>query len=796
MFQSLRGFRSGGQGSITNFTSSFSSASGSLGHSTLDLPTEAPRRHGRGSSPAPKMPSSFGSEGTTASLRSNMVTGGGNILDLTDLESPGELLGKGCYGSVFQRREISTGHIRAVKEVKKRDDWNDERMRKEAEVLQQLDHPHVLRIFAWYADAQTVYMVMEYCAGGELVQAVSLAKASGELMPEAWPAIAMRQVFEAIAYCHAKGIIHKDLKSGNLLLLNDRQERCGLFKISPHVIVADLGLADQFRTSRVFPPLPSWSHQKVAGTPSTMSPEVWRGTCGPKADIWSLGCVMFELLTGRLPFKLPPSAKDRCDAEAWLEVHRAGPPWGSLHYSKEAKDLCRLLLTFKERTRPAARECLRHSWFMKAAELNDKEAQTELLRNVCDAVLRWRDKNPMQRALCLKLALDSPIVNRFASVFSLFDVDNSGTLSQAELIRALVDMKVAESTATRVARALDVNDDGSCEYLEFVAACLSSLDDQFEEMLKVEFTALDWQGRGELGARDMAPLLNKLQPLAADHGIELQDLDINGDGVICYSEFCNYFGASSVECWKPTLAMPPPIGSGQSGISGEDQNQGYDRQFSGTSGDDDKWGYSRRTSGTSTETVAEASQAASASTNHISRVDRAQKDKTKYTSQDRAPKDSPPKQVSTKESLDRKVAPRRKSAERGRQLQPRQGKTETSRTESVGETEDVEVNQCSEPLSMAAKCRQEIRSSVAAGERVNRQRAATYLPEAPEVLYIQGPAAMLEQVSPSYMSRSGSAKVLAPPASTATMLGPIVRDMAQGTLLGNTRSRVPNLVTL
>lgn len=401
--------------------------------------------------------------------------------------------------------------------------------------MRNLDHPHILRIFGWAQDCSSIFMIMESCDGGELLGAVKKARYKFNDMPEVWASTVMRQILEAMAYCHAKGVVHKDLKSGNILLLN-RATPETLFVQPPHGVVADLGLCE-ICGSTDWCGLTKRGHQ-VAGTASTMAPEVWKGNCGPKCDIWSLGCVLFELFASRLPFKAPEGTG--WQKNVWLQLHQKGPDWHAMCCAgKQARDLCGQMLTIKERNRPTALVCLQHPWFDACAEF---AASFEDIRKVCEAARLWPERSHMQRALCLKLAAEQNATSRFAAIFSSFDADRSGTLSQAELIAALQKLGVDESTAKKTAVALDYDGDGTCEYLEFAAACLSSLGDPFDEMLWHEFKALDFRGQGQLTTKAMAPLFEKLTPLVLSRKLKIPNLDTDGDGLVNFEEFCTFFG--------------------------------------------------------------------------------------------------------------------------------------------------------------------------------------------------------------------------------------------------------------
>jgi Ca2+-binding EF-hand superfamily protein len=267
-----------------------------------------------------------------------------------------------------------------------------------------------------------------------------------------------------------------------------------------------------------------------------MAPEVWKGRFGPKSDVWSMGVVMFELITGQIPFR-----PERNSKEDWALVHNQGPNWDLfVDSSPDALRLCEWLLTVKEAKRPAALDVLEHPWLKKAGDrepLSAKEIDALML-----AGHTWKTRNPMQRALSLKMAAGCTCLKKFATLFSQFDTDNSGILDHDELVAAFETLGMDKAIACKIADSLDVNKDGSCEYLEFAAAFLSSLNEEFDELLRQEFTKLDVHAKGQLTDAQMVPLIEELRPLALAHGLQLQDIDSNGDGVISFSEFCEYFG--------------------------------------------------------------------------------------------------------------------------------------------------------------------------------------------------------------------------------------------------------------
>merc|ERR1719230_560989 len=168
----------------------------------------------------------------------------------------------------------------------------------------------------------------------------------GKSLKEEWTRQVMRQSMEAMSYCHNLRLVHKDLKDENIMLLKKDPEYD-----EPFAVIIDLGIAEMFSKSDP-------TGKIVGGTPVTMAPEVWKGDFGPKCDVWSLGCILYELLTGRFPFEAPS-----IDPKDWLSLHKRGPDWSRIRMSPQAVALCQLMLTYRDTDRPSMMNCLKHQWF-------------------------------------------------------------------------------------------------------------------------------------------------------------------------------------------------------------------------------------------------------------------------------------------------------------------------------------------------------------------------------------------------------------------------------------------------
>lgn len=468
-----------------------------------------------------------------------------------------ELLGQGRYGMVHMIREPQTGFQRIIKTCLSNPGWDSARLTMEAKILQNLDHPHILRIFSWFEYDEAISIVMDNCAGGELHKTIKAGRQSNQNVPEAWVSAAMRQSLGALAYIHAKGIVHKDIKDANLLLQFTTEVAGKVFGTLPHIIVCDFGLAELcqqggwFREDRA---------TRVAGTPLTRAPEVMKGVFSFKADIWSMGIVMYEILTGDFPFE---AAVD--DVEAWNDAFRRGPDWTRFDpkmqgTSGDAQSLCARMLSVKESNRPVATECLQHPWIVRNLRSN---LSTYDLEAITQAVLAWHDRTPLQQLLHLWIVAGpsgAACLRKFASLFTQFDVNNAGVLEYDRILEGLQSMNMSSDAAMVSARALDVNKDGVCEYLEFSAACVTALEEKFDEMLCLEWTNLDVKGKGWVSKSQLEPLLESLRPLVSNIDTVILELgDFAGcDGVIDGRDFFKFFGREGGN-YEAALPVKKPV---------------------------------------------------------------------------------------------------------------------------------------------------------------------------------------------------------------------------------------------
>jgi serine/threonine-protein kinase len=221
----------------------------------------------------------------------------------------GELLARSGMASIFRATDSATGQTVALKiphPQLESDVVFVERFKREEEMGQRLDHPHVVKVLT-PRDKSRMYIAMEYVDGRSLR---SIIQADAPLPPERALDVA-RQVTEALAYLHQHGVIHRDIKPENILLTADGQ-----------VKILDFGIALDESKRRL-----TWTGLWAMGTPDYMAPEQIGGRRGDaRTDIYAVGTMLYEMLTKNLPF-------NSTDANLLLRAKASEDPLPPSHYA-------------------------------------------------------------------------------------------------------------------------------------------------------------------------------------------------------------------------------------------------------------------------------------------------------------------------------------------------------------------------------------------------------------------------------------------------------------------------------
>lgn len=250
---------------------------------------------------------------------------------------------------VIEAADKATGDTYAVKVVTKSKLTKEDEiaLKDEIDVLRELKHRHIIRLYDVFEEPSYYYLVTEQMRGGELFDRI----VSKSFYNEKEARDVCKILFEAIAYCHSKSIAHRDLKPENLLLRSEDNDS--------DIKIADFGFAKKVLTPN--------SLTTQCGTPGYVAPEILEGVpYDTKSDMWSLGVIIYILLGGYPPF-IEPNQRElfRKIRKGQYEFH--DEYWGGV--SKDAKDLISSLLTVSPSKRLTADEAMRHRWMMSSDEV-------------------------------------------------------------------------------------------------------------------------------------------------------------------------------------------------------------------------------------------------------------------------------------------------------------------------------------------------------------------------------------------------------------------------------------------
>ncbi|KAF4658203.1 Serine/threonine-protein kinase 17A [Perkinsus olseni] len=459
---------------------------------------------------------------------------------------------KAQYAPVKVRREFfldkkpgrPDAHYEVMKVINKKSSHMDpQELEQEIKNMKKMDHPHILKLFEYFEDYNNVYLILELCEGGELMKVIedTYTKSRGKKsLTEGWIAGLYGQILEAVSYCHSHGIIHKDIKAENIMLLLTRDKSRGKnpFEIPPHVVLIDFGLAEAFDPGRPF------VSRHVAGTPYTMAPEVWNATLsrsntfGLKCDVYSLGCVLFHLFCGK-----PPVIARSMKAQDWLKAISVGPDWKLLrHVSPHATQLVKKMMTYSDRLRPTCAQCLTSPWFEVAPNDNIRALGDHVMQGLVD----YSRRSVFERTVLLEIAtqVHAVSVQEINRIFRMLDTEKQGIISKQTCVTGLAKLGVPQNTAMRAVEAMDMDGDGRIDYTELVAGILCVYDSHLDDRLWKAFSKLDLNGDGKLDRHEIRKLLQcgevsqmGLVPAQMEIDAIIQEMDTDRDGLIEYSEF-------------------------------------------------------------------------------------------------------------------------------------------------------------------------------------------------------------------------------------------------------------------
>ncbi|XP_068724572.1 uncharacterized protein [Montipora capricornis] len=259
----------------------------------------------------------------------------------------GNLLGKGAFGTVWCGL-TNKGELIAVKQVElNHSNWDEaeeqyEKLQEEVYLLKSLKHPNIVKFIGTCLEGGVVNIFMEFVPGGSIASILARFGCLDEPVFRRYT----KQLLSGVSYLHGNNVIHRDIKGGNILIMSS-----GVLKLIDFGCAKRLYMNLSMSRSNIL--------RSMKGTPYWMAPEVIRETGhGRKSDIWSVGCTVFEMATGKPPWSdMPPMAAIFAIGSGTLAV-----PKLSEDFSESARDFVNKCLTRDPGMRPSADELLQHNF--------------------------------------------------------------------------------------------------------------------------------------------------------------------------------------------------------------------------------------------------------------------------------------------------------------------------------------------------------------------------------------------------------------------------------------------------
>jgi len=254
-------------------------------------------------------------------------------------------IGEGGYSKIYKCQD-SIG-IRGICKVIPKQKTSFAKFEREVTCMQRLTRsPKVVQLYDALEDNEAYYMIMEWCRGGAIQDYIS----GHTVYSENTVASIVRGVLRGLAHTHRAGVVHRDIKPGNILLTDKSPDA--------EVKLADYGAAFICESDKLI------DVDHTVGTPWYMAPESLRSKISHKSDIWAIGVMTYQLLTGYVPFD-GHSVND-----IWRKVLTTDPSWKRERWEKispEALDFVQWCLEKEYEDRPSAQESLDHAWLKKTS---------------------------------------------------------------------------------------------------------------------------------------------------------------------------------------------------------------------------------------------------------------------------------------------------------------------------------------------------------------------------------------------------------------------------------------------
>ena len=454
--------------------------------------------------------------------------------DITHFYEIIKKIGEGGYGKIYKVKNKESGDIRAMKQIMKSKIPDIEKFQNEIKILSMVDHPNIVRLFEVIEDDKYFNLFQELCTGGELLSKVKKPLKEKEI------AKIFKQIMSAIAYCHEKGIVHRDMKLENILFATESED-------SPIKII-DFGLSvllgkKETKNENETTDLKKYGFKRMTtkvGTIYYMSPEVIKGNYDEKCDIWACGVILYTLLSGYPPFN-GQTDKDIYNMISKMNFDFEQPVWKNV--SKYAKELIKKMLS-PAKSRYTAEEVLNSKWLSVKTKKNDEKTNYYLDYTHIE---KYKSYSKFKQVILTFIAsrLSSEESDKIRNIFCCIDESQKGFITYEDFSNYLInecnidEISNKQNEIKKAFRSVDIDQNNAIDYTEFLAANIEETIYLKEEKLKEAFRQFDLDDIGYIKKDDIIRVL-KLDNLEDKDKIAnkiIEENDFDKDGKINFTDF-------------------------------------------------------------------------------------------------------------------------------------------------------------------------------------------------------------------------------------------------------------------
>mmetsp|Transcript_39034 Transcript_39034/g.62555 ORF Transcript_39034/g.62555 Transcript_39034/m.62555 type:complete len:402 (-) Transcript_39034:260-1465(-) len=303
-----------------------------------------------------------------------------------------DVLGRGAFARVFKVRHKKTKDYFAAKSIPKAKLDGDLRQLVDTEIkiLTEIKHPNCCNLVEYFESEKKIYLIQELMRGPTLYERF----AENEQIAEWHVAVCIQKIAKALKYLHSKGIVHRDLKPQNIMFAKAAKDDDGLESLK----ILDFGFAKHVKKDGYT--------SSSRGTPRYVAPEVvfknkqGKIEYGTSCDMWSLGVIMYELLSGVPPFPDKSNLPDYFRQMKKCRVEFPSKYWKNV--SREAKELILYLLEKEPKRRFSASKVLEHKWITTNCQFDDHESMMESSLSLTSQSTLGKDRNRRLKIILFK----------------------------------------------------------------------------------------------------------------------------------------------------------------------------------------------------------------------------------------------------------------------------------------------------------------------------------------------------------------------------------------------------------